>query len=370
MSLKVVVGGLALQRLGLRREPRDKDIWTESDNHFVSYEGEEVSLIPQTILESFSPESLGSGFANAEDLLAIKLSHLPYDIKWSKHLNDMLLLKNLTKGEYNVKLYKNLCKYWSKIHTKEHLSLYKTKDEFFDDFVVKEFEHDWLHILVAVEGTPIYTKVLSEGQEVLVCKEKFDKLWYNYKVQMWREEIAVIALERWVIPSEGKISYLVAWHRSLHKVVTALTKGWASEWIIFNIEEFLTPLELPELVWRTLFIKENKMDLNELSDVLNKLIGDDVFGDYDSEDCVMYLSDFLVDGGLGFYENPHKKYGVEFIEQEGGGEGGGEYCYTVFKIKDTLYKVEYSYYSHEGFNFDYMDFKEVKPVQRMVTFYE
>lgn len=61
---------------------------------------------------------------------------------------------------------------------------------------------------------------------------------------------------------------------------------------------------------------------------------------------------------------------IEFVEQDGGGEGGAEDCYTVLKVLDGYIKIEYSYHSYSGFNFDYATVKPVKPVERMVTFYE
>lgn len=366
----IIVGSQALFNLGIGSQPNDLDVWVEEGSGSEVY-GADYSIMPKEVMDSFSDNSKKWGSACSRDLLAIKLSHLPYDIFWRKHLQSMLYIKSLTKGEYNDRLYKSLCEHWSKIHTKEHLSLYRTKDQFFEDFVVKQYEHDWLHELVAYYGVPIYTKVLREGQEVLVCKEKFDKLWHSYKVQMWCEEIAVIALERWVIPSKGKINYLQAWHRSLHKVVTALTKGWASEWIIMNIEEFLTPLEIPSSVWETLNIKENKMDLKDIVKLFNEKLGKDVFcvgwewdsGEY--EGAENDIVEFLAYGGMN-----EKHSEAEHIQTEGGGEGGSEDVTTVVKIKDAYYEVCYSYYSHEGYNFEWMTCNEVKPVQRMVTFYE
>lgn len=61
---------------------------------------------------------------------------------------------------------------------------------------------------------------------------------------------------------------------------------------------------------------------------------------------------------------------MKHIEQEGGGEGGSEYCYTVIQVGEKFYKIEYSYYSYNGYDYDYADVLEVVPTQRMVTFYE
>ena len=61
---------------------------------------------------------------------------------------------------------------------------------------------------------------------------------------------------------------------------------------------------------------------------------------------------------------------MEHIEQEGGGEGSGEYCYAVIQVGEKFYKIEYSYYSYRGYDYDGADVLEVVPTQRMVTFYE
>ena len=75
---------------------------------------------------------------------------------------------------------------------------------------------------------------------------------------------------------------------------------------------------------------------------------------------------------LGFQEGDYIKNGVSLkhLEQDGGGEGGSEDCYTVVQFGDKYYKIAYSYYSHDGFDYSYADVYEVTPVERLVTFYE
>lgn len=64
--------------------------------------------------------------------------------------------------------------------------------------------------------------------------------------------------------------------------------------------------------------------------------------------------------------------GYEHIESEGGHEGGGEYCYGIIKVKDKHYKAEWSYYSYNGCEYDYIEdtLKEVTPVEKVITVYE
>lgn len=77
----------------------------------------------------------------------------------------------------------------------------------------------------------------------------------------------------------------------------------------------------------------------------------------------MCLSDILLDY---FDENPR----VEVMQQEGGGEGGAENCFTVLRVDDNYYKVFYNYYSHEGFCYDYAEVRLVSPKEKTITVYE
>ena len=62
------------------------------------------------------------------------------------------------------------------------------------------------------------------------------------------------------------------------------------------------------------------------------------------------------------------------VQSQGGGEGDGEECWTVYKFKhnqldgEVFVKFDGSYQSYDGSTYD--DFYIVTPVERMVTFYE
>ena len=75
---------------------------------------------------------------------------------------------------------------------------------------------------------------------------------------------------------------------------------------------------------------------------------------------------------LGFEDGDYVVDGVDMkhISQDGGGEGGGEHCETVVQAGDKYYKIVYSYYSYDGYNYDDADVYEVIPTERLVTFYE
>ena len=239
--MKVLVGSNAA-RLWIPEFRIGKDIdWWSTE--VVDGENFDTCVIPQNILKLVEEGSLIGGVATLNDLLTIKLSHLSYDILWKKHLNDYLVFKK-HGAQINQELYIALQEYWKEVHgNKNFLSLYKTKDKFFDDYVVKEQEHDHLHELVSYPNNPIYTLCLKDGEDVAIDYKKFLSLTFEQRVRMFREEVNVIATERWLIPTKdsGKITFREAYSKSLHKTVTALTKGWASQFMCENIEEFIRP---------------------------------------------------------------------------------------------------------------------------------
>ena len=75
---------------------------------------------------------------------------------------------------------------------------------------------------------------------------------------------------------------------------------------------------------------------------------------------------------LGSRDGDYVKDGelMKHLEQDGGGEGGGEHCETVVQAGGKYYKIVYSYYSYDGYNYGDADVYEVVPVERLVTFYE
>lgn len=373
------------------RDSGDWDIWLSPDEpNYWSKEllGEgsknwDVCIMPEEIMDKFDIYSKATGCASEDDMLTIKMSHLPWDIFWWKHAQDALYLKS-RDAVVNEPLYEALKEYWKIEHgTKTQLSLYRTKDEFFNDHVVKYFEHDYLHELLAVNGVPVYSKCLKDGQQVLICKDKFDSLPFPEKIRMFKEEIGVIALERWIIPKLMKgtlVSIGESWNSALHKTVVDLTKGWASYFIIENLTEFVKPLRedmlvvldkinLKEKYMRTYITKEELFELvakdMKIEDITCrwfKSSHDRENYETDLEYIVAYLD------ADGFTEFLHS--GDHVIEQVGGGEGGGESCYSIIKAGDKFFKVTYSYYSHYGFETDDADIFEVTPQEKLVTVYE
>lgn len=239
MSVHKVVGSraAAFRTEGWYRGISDLDIWSAVP--LPKEKGLDSSVMSQEIMDAFQlPQA---NYATLDDLYTIKISHLPWGIFWWKHANDALFLKQ-QGAELNVPLYELLKEHWKEVHgTKTQLSLYRSKEEFFDDAVPKEYDHDLLHELVSFPERPVYTTVLKDGQQVLTDKDKFLALSFNNKVRMLREEMNVIMCERWLLHDHicAKITLPQAWRMSVEKTTTALTKGIYSEFICENLEHFV-----------------------------------------------------------------------------------------------------------------------------------
>ena len=179
-----------------KREPQDWDYFTDIEEKFIAPENDDATFLPKNIFDLLKKRTtfFNENFVvpDLDSLYTIKLSHLGWDIQWDKHWSDLWLFK-ANGAKLIPKLFDKLYKFWQKKHkNKPYLSLYKTKDKFFDDFVPHKYDHDYLHELVAHPYLPKYKLVLLEGQEVAIDKNKFDKLSLSSQVKMFREEVAEI----------------------------------------------------------------------------------------------------------------------------------------------------------------------------------
>lgn len=240
---KIVGSRAAYNNLdGWSRYGNDCDIW--STEELPPFPGNDTSIMPLEVMEAFEDKIM---YASLNDLYTIKISHMPWDIFWDKHLQDALALKLKFGGKINQPLYEALKKFWKVKHgNKDFLKLYQDKTEFFNVAVVKYYDHDWLHEVVSSPDQPVYKSVLKDGETVFTDRDKFMALPHDQKVKMLREEMTVIAFERWLIPLHkkrvvGRMSVHKAWSLSLRKTTTALTKGVYSEFICENLEHFIYP---------------------------------------------------------------------------------------------------------------------------------
>ena len=393
-----IIGSTALNHFYADwRLPQDLDI--------IIPEGE---LIPDGVDPITLPVDLYRMFRSEhshvvlDDLYTLKCSHLGFNSqegcipKWYKHKRDIIEMSR--RGcKLNLPLYNALKEYWSEtITNKGFLSLDKKKSDFFNDHVTYKYDHDYLHDLVSHPNKPVYTKCLVDGEQVRIDKNKFDILPQSDKIRMFKEEITVIAVERWLIPSGGSISWIDAYNRSLRKTTTTLTKSWATDFIVGNLGEFdRSDFSYFKNIMEVLDMS-NKLDMGVFEELLANtsynmdglvvaLADNSLFDQYQFD--ITYPSrgnrDFRDPEWNKEYEAYRQEYdrlknevvealGYEHLQQEGGGEGGAESCEGVFKLKGKMYQAFWRYYSHEGYE-TYgaaESLREVRPVQKTITVYE
>ena len=122
-------------------------------------------------------------------------------------------------------------------------------------------------------------------------------------------------------------------------------------------------------LFKTLDLGNNNMDGQKLIDeMMAKYIAlkpkdwnEDIITEIEERE---FICEIVVEGD--------EALGLKILDGETGGEGEAEYCYVVFSYEGKIYKAEFSYYSHEGCDYDNFaeSIREVTPSQKTVTVYE
>lgn len=235
---QIIVGSTAASKYGLSRaSPKDIDVW--SDQPVPKEKGKDIKIIPRSIIDLVKTDE--EGYALPNSLFTIKCSHLGWsNPQWKKHYLDVLFMKQ--KGcAIEEKLYSTLKEFWkTELGDKSFLSLKENKKDFFTDNVNYIYDHDLLHEKASFPEKPVYTRCLKSGEDVLIDKDKFFNMDFDSQIKMFHEEIHVILFERWIIPNK-ELSWLKYYPSALEKTITSLTKDWATDFIIRNINFYRKP---------------------------------------------------------------------------------------------------------------------------------
>jgi hypothetical protein len=115
-------------------------------------------------------------------------------------------------------------------------SLKQSNDDFFDDFVDKVYDHDWLHELYSYNTRPMYEKLKKPDHldQAWCEKDLWKALTLEEQCKCVAEECYVIATERFIVPSGLVFPSKLAYIKALTKVCTTLTSGWFRDFAIDN----------------------------------------------------------------------------------------------------------------------------------------
>lgn len=111
----------------------------------------------------------------------------------------------------------------------------------------------------------------------------------------------------------------------------------------------------------------------EFINELNKVIKNSSDPDTDAANLLCELLDINYDNVYSSEELNEITEALDFSQvlREGGGEGGAEHVYIVFKALGKYFSTSCSYYSNYGYSTDYIleYISEVHPEERTITVY-
>lgn len=217
-----------------------------TDYDIISWEKESLVGIPfvewhdinilnnKEIMERYSGpsiiiEGIPVNVCTPEGLSIIKRSHLHRDLSFGKHIthyHKYLRPYSMNWTEEDRALLARRIEMTEKEYPQRYPKLNVTVEEFFDDAVVKVYNHDYLHELVAYNDAPMYTKMQKDKSKAWCERELWEQFTELEKQQCVAEESYVIAIERWLVPRKWNFPAKLAYMKALEKVSTTLTSGW------------------------------------------------------------------------------------------------------------------------------------------------
>jgi len=214
----LLIGSRAIKHhfLDFKREPKDNDYAVSKKMESTR----EAEFLYNPIIGN------DCGIASPNTLYTLKISHvIGWDIRWDKHMFDIQFLKK--KGcKIDIDLFNKLYKFWNTIHNKNNRSnLDMSSNEFFNNAL--KTPHDYYHTLL--NESPIYTKILKDGAEVDVSEDKFNDLSFEDKCNLVREEVMVMAYERY-----KNYNFMKAYSIMLKKFILNHAPIWEAIFIIEN----------------------------------------------------------------------------------------------------------------------------------------
>jgi hypothetical protein len=173
-------------------------------------------------------------FADPDVLYTLKVSHAHWNIKWQKTMDDIEILRR--KGcKLNFKLYEHLVEVWTEIHGKKHVNMNQSMDTFFKDAVQREYDHEYLHELVAFNGRPMHERLRPDIGTAWCDQNLFNALTPDEQAQTVLEEIMATAIERSRLNNTARKSQkFAAMNRAHFLLCTSMTKGWFARYLILN----------------------------------------------------------------------------------------------------------------------------------------
>ena len=224
------------------RETTDYDVITYDILDLPNFERHDPDILFNHVFERYASSSsvivngIKLKLVHPIGLAIIKRSHLWRNLGFSKHIAHYhRVLKNYHNFDYgDSELLLRRIEATKIMFPQGNPCLKQSKQDFFDDYVTKKYDHDLIHELVAFENEPIYVKMLSSTDSVWCDVNKWNGLTFQQKCMAVCEETMVIAIERFLVPNDWNYPAKKAYFQALEKVCTTLTSGWFRDFAIDN----------------------------------------------------------------------------------------------------------------------------------------
>lgn len=181
--------------------------------------------------------------ADLNVLYAIKMSHrfLRNSPHFLKTMNDINNMKSFGANMDDPVLHSIFKLREKETYNYSHPVLNQSKKDFFsDDGIDYIFDHDSIHVAVAIKDKPAYTNYILADADVMTSKDKFFACSEDIRLLGVYEETCVLALERSQIPFNFNPTPKHSFITALIKVCTSITSGWFREYAYENFNTIIT----------------------------------------------------------------------------------------------------------------------------------
>lgn len=226
-------------------------IKTDGKQVMLEVENSDANENSSQIYEAMLSERCGSsnyGFvkdhiqvvpASLDWLLFFKESHKfkKDSVHFLKTLNDIKLLHDIG-ALLPLDSWELLDEREKLTYTNKLPNLNVKKNEFFNPETVNyKYDHDSIHLAVAVYDKPAYNYYKPDESEVYCSEEMFWAVGGDIRLAGVYEEACVLALERSLIPFNFKPNPDKAFATALEKVCTSITSGWFRDYAYSHYHE-------------------------------------------------------------------------------------------------------------------------------------
>jgi len=235
MRIKLIYGSTAMKHwFPTSREPQSLDIISNlsQDRKKQNSDEEQYYWIPSF---KYLKHNIDEKYIDADLLYTIKVSHVAWDVNWSKTMKDIAFLKN--QGcKINIKFYNLLIRDWTRIYGKKNVTMNVTNEEFFNENAERKISRIELHQIFKIGEKPMYEKIRENPDLPAISTTIWLELSEEDKFNYALEEFWIRLLEEYSFTSKA-IPFMVAKFKVLKEMIIFMSGGIFNVYLIENFDK-------------------------------------------------------------------------------------------------------------------------------------